>query len=326
MINNFKVYCACVLAVAALTANQLFANEHEDCLRTAIETADDTQTVGALKQQCPDPVTEKKPSTSGQSPLHARLDYEKSTWDKSYAISAYRPNYFLPLSYNSNPNNAPIEDTGETFENIELKFQISLKAPVIRNLFTPNNHLFFAYTNQTWWQGYNGNLSQAIRETNHEPELYVRMDTDWKLGPITNKLLAVGFVHQSNGRYDEYSRNWNRLYVKFTFEVTENLYFSLKPWWRESHTSKENTDIEDYMGNGEFRALYIFGNQNLGMMLRNNLKSSGNKGAIQLDWSFPLHEKLRGYVQYFNGYGESLMDYNSSVNRLSVGFLITDWL
>lgn len=193
-------------------------------------------------------------------------------------------------------------------------------------MFTPNNHLFFAYTNQTWWQGYNGNLSQAIRETNHEPELYVRMDTDWKLGPITNKLLAVGFVHQSNGRYDEYSRNWNRLYVKFTFEVTENLYFSLKPWWRESHTSKENTDIEDYMGNGEFRALYIFGNQNLGMMLRNNLKSSGNKGAIQLDWSFPLHEKLRGYVQYFNGYGESLMDYNSSVNRLSVGFLITDWL
>jgi phospholipase A1 len=66
-------------------------------------------------------------------------------------------------------------------------------------------------------------------------------------------------------------------------------------------------------------------------MLRNNLRSE-NLGAVQLDWSVPLstiHEslgkKISLYVQYFNGYGESLLDYNTGINRISAGFMLADW-
>ena len=38
-----------------------------------------------------------------------------------------------------------------------------------------------------------------------------------------------------------------------------------------------------------------------------------------------LGDKFSFYIQYFNGYGESLLDYNKSINRISAGFMIAEW-
>jgi phospholipase A1 len=49
---------------------------------------------------------------------------------------------------------------------------------------------------------------------------------------------------------------------------------------------------------------------------------------LQLDLSLPLSmfsDKISLYLQYFNGYGESLLDYNASSNRISAGIMLTDW-
>jgi len=79
------------------------------------------------------------------------------------------------------------------------------------------------------------------------------------------------------------------------------------------------------MGYFELTAGYDFGENHLAAMIRNNLRAD-NKGALQLDWIFPIWDltDVRGYVQYFNGYGESMIDYNTSTNRLSIGFIMSE--
>ena len=62
------------------------------------------------------------------------------------------------------------------------------------------------------------------------------------------------------------------------------------------------------------------------VMSRKKLESGFSEGAGEPGWSFPLGDfrYLRGYVQYFNGYGESLIDYNQRMYRIGVGFALTD--
>jgi phospholipase A1 len=180
------------------------------------------------------------------------------------------------------------------------------------------------------WQLYNRDISSPFRETNYEPEAFLAFDTDWTIFGLNNRFFFIGISHQSNGREKSLSRSWNRIYANFIMR-RGNMVISLKPWYRipEGSEDDDNPHIEDYLGYGELRAIYRTGDNTFGMMLRNNLEfDDNNKGALQLDWSFPLPgtDRIKGFIQYFKGYGECLLDYNVSTSRLGFGLLLTDFL
>ena len=50
------------------------------------------------------------------------------------------------------------------------------------------------------------------------------------------------------------------------------------------------------------------------------------RGAVQVDRNSPFIKHFDGYLQWFNGYGESLIDYNHNVNSIVIGVSLTDWL
>ena len=75
----------------------------------------------------------------------------------------------------------------------------------------------------------------------------------------------------------------------------------------------------------DFIFLKMFGPRSLTVRLRNNLREE-NKGAVELDWSFPLTPRVKGFIQYFEGYGESLIEYNHYQKRFGFGFKISDYL
>ena len=320
----------------------------ETCLMEALQQADNSATVGELRARCmaeqdgvsntdtSAPAVAPAPALSEAAPTGAeqRLALEESLDENPWVITPHKPNYLLPIAYNSNVNTAPFVHTGEqdAIEKNEVKFQISFKFPLARNLFNSNTDAYFAYTNQSYLQAYSDGISAPFRETNHEPEIILAHKNDWELFGWKNSLLMAGFAHQSNGRSVPLSRSWNRLYASAVFE-RGNWAFNIKPWYRLPEDEKtspldtegdDNPDIYKYMGYGELRLFYHSNGHVVTLMERNNL-TSDSKGAVELDYSFPLYGKMKGYVQYFYGYGESLIDYDARTNRVSAGVAISDW-
>ena len=269
------------------------------------------------------PAAEEEPSA-----IDRRMALEWEIRDNPFAITPHRPTYILPLSYNSRLNDAPYEgtDPGLAAEHDEIKFQLSFKVPLVKGLLLGQGFLSFGYTQQSFWQAYSGNHSSPFRETNHEPEILFVLPVRYQVFGLNGRMAGLTLNHQSNGRSEPLSRSWNRIMLDFVLEK-DGFYMDFKPWWRipESKGSDDNPDIEDYLGNFELRALKLYRDHSLGIMLRNNLQSE-NRGAVQLDYTFPIGKRLNGYVQLFNGYGESLIDYDHYSNRIGVGIMLTNWL
>ena len=266
-----------------------------------------------------------------------RVKGELATSEKPFVITPHKANYLLPVTYQTRTNSLPFEikypDEDFSIDNLEAKFQISFKFPIMYNVFGDNGHLFFAYTNQSYWQVYNEEASSPFRETNHEPEVFMLFNNDWKIAGFTNSFLGVGAVHQSNGQTNQLSRSWNRIYGSAIFDRGP-FALGLRVWWRIPEDAKEdinsakgddNPDIGSYMGNFELTGVYGLDEHRFTMLLRNNLRDN-NRGAVELTWSYPIIGTLRVYTQYFDGYGESLIDYNHHNQRIGIGIALNDLL
>ena len=45
-----------------------------------------------------------------------------------------------------------------------------------------------------------------------------------------------------------------------------------------------------------------------------------------MTWSYPISSVFRVYAQYYKGYGESLLDYNTESERFGIGIALNDFL
>lgn len=242
-------------------------------------------------------------------------------------VRAYRPSYLLLGRWSDGPNLAPQTPTHPAaalpLRDTEAKFQLSFKFLVAS--FSDELSLWGAYTQQSHWQVYTPQASRPFRETNYEPELFLAWRPDREVLGLRWRLLTAGINHQSNGQSVPLSRSWNRFVVQAGFERGA-FQLILRPWvrLREKPEEDDNPDIERFLGHGEALAAWRLGGHTLATLARWN--PATGKGAVQASWSFPLQRRLKGYVQVFNGYGESLADYNWRQTTAGVGFCLSDWL
>ncbi|WP_419811233.1 phospholipase A [Bacterioplanoides sp.] len=288
-------------------------------------------------EEIPERIRENLPS------LVEKFQVERAAANNRFVLLPHRPNYVMPLTYQTKPSDEEVdrlleeisdgelEGDNTEFDHLEAVFQISVKYILAEGLLGKYSSLEFGYTNRSFWQAYNKDISAPFRETNHEPELMLNWQPkhlEWV------DLVGVSLNHQSNGQSSTLSRSWNRI-IGYATNITEHGLWQYRVWWRIPETDdadprdpsdNDNPDIDDYMGPGEIAYTHVMGNHHLTTTMRNNFNFDENRGALQMEWSFPLTHRLRGYVHYFNGYGESLIDYNRYQERFGLGIQLSDWL
>lgn len=266
--------------------------------------------------------------------LDQRLKAEQ--WDayQPFSLIPHHSNYLMPMTYVDGIADVLVRDgDAAPSDNIEAKFQLSLKTPLWSKIYNDNGYLFFAFTQQAFWQAYNSDVSSPFRETNYEPELLLMFPHYANVDEAASRIISVSISHQSNGRAGELSRSWNRLKLSWVTSVG-NVFINFEPYYRFKEQRKtdlqdadgdDNPDITKYMGWFELSAAFKQEDATWRMMVRNNLRSD-NKGALRLSYSRPFNKHIRLYAELFNGYGESLIDYNRSVTRFGIGFELNDIL
>lgn len=274
-----------------------------------------------------------------------------------FGLHPYETNYLLPIGYSTHKyprisqsthvnNYTPQEKEAyrDYDQNIEAEFQISLTKMLTYNLFGWHEYFNFAYTQKVWWQIYGD--SAPFRETNYSPEIFLGVPLSGTINDTYGlKVAKIGFLHESNSQDGYRSRSWNRIYLAGLWQWN-NLFLSTRVWSRLSEKKKydgyydgavnpstgdyepnykgdDNPDIQNYLGYGDVKLKYLYGEHEIGTLCRYNFGAGGkNRGAIDAHWSYPFlnSENTFWYAKLFSGYGESLIDYDRSVTKVLFGF------
>ncbi len=265
----------------------------------------------------------------------------------TFGIRGYRPISLSWIGSNSvntqpsSPSPGHTPSLAQAYSTSEARIQLSVRTKIAQGLLTAEpsllrDSLWFGYTQQSYWQLFNGDLSRPFRTTDHEPEItYVypasaELPLGWRM-----RYAGLALVHQSNGQSLPLSRSWNRTVLMAGLEQGERLRVEAKVWRRASEdpANDDNPQISDLVGRAELAAFWTVNQRNtLGITLRHSLRLNAN-GSLRLEWLRSLGDgglpggrnDLRLHTQLFSGYGDSLLDYNRRRTVLSLGLSLVDW-
>jgi outer membrane phospholipase A len=235
------------------------------------------------------------------------------------AVSVYEPVYFIVGG-----------DGG-----LNAKFQISLRFRLfdgrgrLGQQLPWLDDLYLSFSQTALWDL--GELSKPFTDSSYRPRLfYANYDLAEFKGGWAHVGMETGIGHESNGKEGDDSRSYNMLYVRPTLSLGERdgLRFYAAPLIHNYIAESDNPDIADYRGNVDW--LFGFGSKG-GLDFWTTLRK-GNRsdyGSLELNASYPLSKlsggDLTGWLtmQYFSGYGESLLDYNRKLDsQLRLGIAV----
>jgi outer membrane phospholipase A len=183
---------------------------------------------------------------------------------------------------------------------------------------------YFAYTQNSLWDL--SSQSKAFRDTSYRPSFFWKWERSDERTWID--ALRAGYEHESNGRGGIESRSINTLFVRpewrrpvgaGNFEFTPKAYYYI--------AKDDNPDIQRYRGYVDWRVRHDAGGQWITTAIAR--VGTAGKGSLEVDLSRRTRDvkvgPVSGYLhfQFFNGYGESILDYNvRRTSQIRIGLAI----
>lgn len=238
------------------------------------------------------------------------VDSLKHELDFGPYFGLYKDNYF---TVGTTPFAKP------TTTNSDVKFQISLAIRLTDNVLPWKSFLFLMYTQKTLWNVFQE--SMPMRDLNFNPGI------GWSK-PFFNKDRYVGKLtlmleHESNGRDGDESRSWNKISLSGSTIINEWLMVHAK-FWIPIIDGQNNRDILKYCGIYQSGVVITTPNKRFSWGLTWVKRSGFNLNFNTIwDFSWRVSDKtnLNLFAQYYNGYGENLLDYKQFHSRLRVGII-----
>jgi phospholipase A1 len=207
----------------------------------------------------------------------------------------------------------------------DLKLQFSFKYRVVQKF-----PLYFAYSQLMFWDIYKE--SKPFADINYKPEIFYRL---FSSESHSLKTLDFGFFHNSNGEDAEKSRSLDRYFARANYLTKwkrHYLNFNLMVY-NTMNTDEQNADIKNHYGYWEllfyFTNLVMVDDQSLNLEIKTYAGKDVfdfDQGAFQLGLVYDFHSENFNpsiYLQFFEGYGESLINYNQQNTEWRLGLLLT---
>jgi len=231
--------------------------------------------------------------------------------DSSPAFAVYRDNYFvtgIPLNKNV------------TKETADAAFQISIRHRLTKSILPFNTFAYLTYTQKSFWDIYAE--SSPFRDSNYNPGLGLGKYLFRNNKPVGGAFIHI--THESNGRDGDDSRSWNYVSLSMKYYPDSRLFLSGEFWLPYTAFGKNSEELIDYKGYGCLSVNYLSNNKkwwlSADILPRKDIV---NVNTI-LTAAFNISEKSNQYLfaRFFQGYGESQMDYEKYVINIRVGICI----
>lgn len=247
----------------------------------------------------------------GNTPAETyNADSVRAVLDKMPYFTLFKDNYFVGgTTIGKNP----------TANNSDVKFQLSISQRLTKSKLPFDTYLFIQYTQKAFWNVFQNSL--PMRDLNFNPGI--------GLGHLIireNKYIGKSYLmleHESNGRDSIDSRSWNKLSLALALMINKNWEMQFSTWV-PFVDGANNKDLLKYKGIFQLAGNYRTNNHrfNCGLILTKRKTWLSFNTQLEVSYKFNNKENQYFFLQYYNGYGENLLDYNKFKSMLRIGFVI----